>query len=102
MGLETLCEHVEIECAHRTPTRQAKNSDEKKPWHIHEAFLRYTDKARILSNVATRLKDIAFQGNLIGIGADCAKKTQEQRRKLVPYKKTSTEEDRAGKKVFIA
>ena len=30
MGLETLCEHVEIERGHRTPTRRAKNSDEKK------------------------------------------------------------------------
>ena len=31
MGLETLCVHVEIERAHRTPTRRAKNSDNEKP-----------------------------------------------------------------------
>ena len=102
MGLETLCGHVEIEFAHRTPTRRAQNSDKKKPRPIHVAFLRYTDKAKILSNAAARLKDNPFQGNLISIGADYEKKTQEQQKELVPYKKTSTEEDRAGKKVFIA
>ena len=51
MGLETLCGHVEIERAHRTPTRREKNSDKKKPRPIHVAFLRYTDKAKIQGNL---------------------------------------------------
>ena len=47
MCLETLCRHVEIERGHRT-SRRAKNSDKKKPRPIHVAFLRYTDKLRLL------------------------------------------------------
>ena len=77
MGLDTLCGYVEIERAHRTPTRQAKTSHKRKPRPIHVVFLRYTDKVKILSNAATRLKDNPFKGNLIGIGADFAKRTQE-------------------------
>ena len=73
MGLETLCVHVEIERAHRTPTRRAKNSDKEKPRKIHVAFLRYTDKRRCYF----RLKDNPFEG----------KRTQERRKELVPYKK---------------
>ena len=46
IGLETLCVHVEIERAHHTPARRAKNSDKEKPRPIHVAFLRYTDKRR--------------------------------------------------------
>ena len=88
MGLETLCVHVEIERAHRTPTRRAKNSDKEKPRPIHVAFLRYTDKRRCYF----RLKDNPFQG----------KRTQERRKELVPYKKKSIEETRAKRKAFIA
>ena len=44
MGLETLCGHVEIERAHRTPTRRAKNSDKKKPRPINVAFLRFIER----------------------------------------------------------
>ena len=101
MGLETLCGHVEIERAHRTPARRAKSSDKKKPRPIHVAFLRYTDKAKVLSNAAARLKDNPFQGNLIGIGADFAKKTQERRKELVPYKR-HLQKKLGQEKVFIA
>ena len=87
MGLKTICGRVEIERAHRTPTRRAKTSDKKKPRPIHVAFLRYTDKVKIPSNAAARLKDNLFQGNVIVIGADFAKRTQERRKELVPYKK---------------
>ena len=44
MGLDTLCGHVEIECAHCTPTRQAKNSNKKKPRPIHVALLRFIER----------------------------------------------------------
>ena len=54
MGLETLCGYVEIERAHRTPTQLNKNR--KSPRPIHVAFLKYTDKTKILANAAARLK----------------------------------------------
>ena len=85
MGLETLCGYVEIERAHRTPTQLNKNR--KSPRPIHVAFLKYTDKTKILANAAVRLKDNPFHGNLIGIGADFAKDTQERRKALIPFKK---------------
>ena len=85
MGLETLCGYVEIERAHRTPTQLNKNR--KSPRPIHVAFLKYTDKTKILANAAVRLKDNPFHGNLIGIGADLAKDTQERRKALIPFKK---------------
>ena len=69
---DSMC-HVEIERAHHTPARRAKNSDKEKPTPIHVAFLRYTDKRRCYF----RLKDNPFQG----------KRTQERRKELVPYKK---------------
>ena len=102
MGPETLCGHVEIERAHRTPTTPAKNSDKKKPTPIHVAFLRYTDKVKILSNAAARLKDNPLQGNLIGICADFAKRTQERRKELVPYKEHLQKKMGQERKVFIA
>ena len=102
MGLEILCGHVETERAHRTPTRRAKNSHKKKPRPIHVSFLRYTDKVKILSNAAARIKDNPFQGNLIGIGADFAKRTQERRKELVPYKKHIQKKMGQERKVFIA
>ena len=49
---------------------------------MHVAFLRYTDKVKILSNAATRLNDNPYQGKLIGIGADFTKETQERRKAL--------------------
>ena len=82
MGLEALCGDVEIERAHRTPTKVPGN-DNKKPRPVHVPFLRYTDKVEILSNAAARLKDNpAYQGNLIGVGADFAKETQRVERPL--------------------
>ena len=66
------------------------------------ACLRYTDEAKILSNAAARLKDNPFQGNLIGIGADFAKKTQERRKELVPYKRHLQKKLGQERKVFIA
>ena len=54
MGLETLWGYVEIERAHRTPTQLNKNR--KSPRPIHVAFLKYTDKTKILANAAARLK----------------------------------------------
>ena len=56
MGLEALCGGVEIERAHRTPTKVPGNNS-KKPRPVYVAFLRYTDKVKILSNAAARLKD---------------------------------------------
>ena len=81
MGLEALCGDIEIERAHRTPTKVSGNNN-KKPRPVHVAFLRYTDKVKILSNAATRLKDNPYRGKLIGIGADFAKETQERQKAL--------------------
>ena len=69
MGLEM--EQVEIERAHRTPTHPLNNSM-KQSRPIHVAFLRYTDKVKILSSAAARLRDNPFRGNVIGIGPDYA------------------------------
>ena len=80
-----------------------KNSDKKKPRPIHVAFLRYTDKVKILSNAAATLNDNPFQGNLIiGIGADFAKRTKERRKEHVPYKKHLEKKMEQERKVFIA
>ena len=54
---------------------------------MHVAFLTYTDKVKIVSNAAVRLKDNPYQGNLIGVGADFAKETQERWKVLIPFKK---------------
>lgn len=101
MGLEALCGDVEIERAHRTPTKVPGNNN-KKPRPVHVAFLRYTDKVKILSNAAARLKDNPYQGNLIGIGADFAKETQERRKALIPFKKHLQSKLGRERKVFIA
>ena len=65
MGLEALCRHVEIEDAHRTPTKTAASNKKKEPRRIHVAYLCYTNKAKILVNAAARLKDNPFRGNQI-------------------------------------
>jgi len=62
MGLETLCGQVEIERAHRTPTRPPSDSGERRPRPRHVAFLRYTDKMKVLTNAAARLKDNPLGG----------------------------------------
>ena len=83
MGLETLCGYIEIEHAHHTLTQL--NNNRKSPRPIHVAFLRYMDKMKILVNAVARVNP--FQGNLIGIGADFSKETQECRKALVTFKK---------------
>jgi len=74
----------------------------KQPRPIHVAFLRYTDKVKILSSAAARLKDNAFHGNVIGIGPDYAKNTQHRRKALVPYKKHLQKKLGQDRKVLIA
>lgn len=69
MGLETICDHVELERAHRTPSK-APSASEKRPTPMHVAFLRYTDKMKVLRNAAARLRDNPLNGNVIGISED--------------------------------
>ena len=103
MGLETLCGHVEIERAHRTPTKSSRDpSSKQRPRPIHVSFLRYVDKMKVLYNAAARLKNNPLGGNLIGISEDFAKKTQEQRKALVPFKKHLQKKLSSECKVFIA
>ena len=89
MGLETICGHVELERAHRTPS---KTSDEKRPRPIHVAFLRYTDKMKVLRNAAARLKDNPLNGNVIGISEDFAKKNSTAEAGARALQKVSKEE----------
>ena len=104
MGLETLCGwEVEIERAHRTPTKlRNDNGGKQRPRPIHVAFLRYADKMKVLSNAAARLKDNPLDGKLIGISEDFGKKTQEERKAIAPVKKYLQKKLGAGSKVFIA
>ena len=76
MGLETICGHVELERAHRTPSKTS-SADEKRPIPIPVAFLRYTDKMKVLRNAAARLKGNPLNGNAIGISEDFAKKPND-------------------------
>ena len=101
MGLETLCGHVELERAHRTPSK-TPSAGEKGPRPMHVAFLRYTDKMKVLRNAAARLKDNPLNGNAIGISEDFAKKTQRRRQELVPYRKFLKKKLGDDRKVYIA
>lgn len=83
MGLKALCRDVEIERAYQTPTKAPGNN--KKPKRIHVAFLRYTDKVKVLPNAPAKLKENPSHGNSFGIGANFAKETQE--RALISFKK---------------
>ena len=67
MGLETICGHVELERAHRTPSK-APSASEKRLRPMHIAFLRYTDKMKVLRNAAARLKDNPLNGSVITQG----------------------------------
>ena len=96
-----LCRDVEIERAHRTPTKVPGNNS-KKPRPVHVAFQRYTEKVKILSNAAARLKDNPYQGNSIAVGADFAKETRERRKALIPFKKHLQNKLGRERKVFIA
>ena len=103
MGLEALCGDVEIERAHRTPTKPRSDiGGQQRPRPIHVAFLRYSDKMKVLSNAAARLKDNPLDGKLIGISEDFGKKTQEERKAIAPVKKYLQKKLGAGSKVFIA
>ena len=87
MGLEALCGEVEIERAHRTPAKPRSDIEGKqRPRPIHVAFLRYSDKIKVLLNAAVRLKDNPLGRKLIGIGEDFGKKTQEQRKVIAPVR----------------
>ena len=57
MGLETICGHVELKRAHRTPSKTPSVGEKVRPKPIHVAFLRYTDMMKVLRNAAARLKD---------------------------------------------
>ena len=74
MGLETICGYVELERAHRTPSKTPSVGEKGRPRPIHVAFLRYTDKMKVLRNAAARLKDNPLNGIVIGISEDFAKK----------------------------
>ena len=49
---------------------------------------------KILSNAASRLKDNPYAGNVIGIGADFAKKTQQRRKVASAVQETPKKEIR--------
>lgn len=101
MGLETLCGHVELERAHRTPSKTPSVAEKGRPRPMYVAFLRYTDKMKVLRNAAARLKDNPLNGNVIGISEDFAKKTQRRRQELVPYRKFLKKRLGVDRKVYI-
>ena len=103
MGLERLCGwEVEIERAHRTPTKlRNDNGGKQRPRPTQMAFLRYSDKMKVLSNAAVRLKENPLGAKLIGISEDFGKKTQEEREAIAPVKKYLQKKLVAGSKVFI-
>lgn len=101
MGLETLCGYVELERAHRTPSKTPSVAEKGRPRPMHVAFLRYTDKMKVLRNAAARLKDNPLNGNVIGISEDFAKKTQRRRQELVPYRKFLKKRLGVDRKVYI-
>ena len=65
-------------------------------------FFKINRQSDFLANAAAKLKGNAYNGNIIGIGADFAKKTQNRRKALLPYKKHLQKKLGAGRKVFIA
>ena len=101
MGLETICGHVELERAHRTPSKTPPVAEKGRPRPMHVAFLRYTDKMKVLRNAAARLKDNPLNGNVIGISEDLAKKTQKRRQELIPYRKLLKKKLSDDRKVYI-
>ena len=78
------------------------SSNNKQPRPIHVAFLRYTEKFKILSNAAARPRDNPFCGNLICVEDDFLKKTRERRKALIPFKKHLQKKLGREKKVFIS
>ena len=61
---------------------------------MHVAFLRYTDKMKVLRNAAARLKDNPLNGNVIGISEDFAKKNPKTEARARALQKVSKEETR--------
>ena len=59
---------------------------------IHVAFLRYSDKMKILRNAAVRLKENLLNGNVIGISEDYAKKNPTAAARARALQKVSKEE----------
>ena len=57
---------------------------------------------KILANAAARLKGNPFKGYQIGIWADFAKKTQDKRKALLPFKKHLQEKLGQDSEVFIS
>ena len=80
MGLEMLCGwEVEIERAHRMPTKlRNDNGGKQRPRPIHVAFLRHSNKMKVISNAAARLKDNPLGGKLIGISEDFRKENPKE------------------------
>ena len=76
-----LDEDIEIERAHRTPTRvnQAKTKD--KPRLIHVAFLRYSDRQKVLY-AAKNLKTYPYPNAKVIVAEDVSQKLQVERKKL--------------------
>ena len=85
---DSMC-HVEIERAHHTPARRAKNSDKEKPRPIHVALTYDT-----LINAAFILDEriIPFK----------EREHKNDERSSFPIKKKSIEETRAKRRAFIA
>ena len=59
-------------------------------------------KMKILANAAARLKGNPFKGNQIEIWPDFAKKIQDKRKALLPFKKHLQEKLGQDSKVFIS
>ena len=101
MGLETICGYVELERAHRTPSK-TPSASEKRLRPIHVAFLSFTDKMKVLRNATARPKDNPLNGNVIGISEDYAKRTQQRRQGLVPCRNFLEMKIGVDRKVYIA
>lgn len=92
MGLETLCGYVELGRAHRTPSKTPSVAEKGRPRPMHVAFLRYSDKMKVLRNAAARLKDNPLNGNVIG--NVIAKKNPKTEARARALQKVSKEETR--------
>ena len=66
-----------------------------------QSQLRWSHLHFILSSAAARLKDNSYWGNLIGVGDNFAKETQERWKVLIPFKKHLQKKLGRERKVFI-
>ena len=83
------------------PSKTPSVAEKGWPRPMHVAFLRYTDKMKVLRNAGARLKDNPLNGNVIGISEDFAKKNQKRRQELVPYRKFLKKKLGDDRKVYI-